>query len=62
MKNKKQKFAPVIYVYACDEVDDVPVLVLANSLDDIPEDYNGHSVATYWLGETYKFEVKKGVR
>lgn len=55
------KYKQEIYVYVCDYDKNEPLLAIARTLDDIPEDISGESIALYAKVATGKFSVKKSV-
>lgn len=55
------KYPQEIYVYVCDYDKDKPILAVATTLAEIPEDISGEYIARYAKGATGKFSVKKSV-
>ena len=61
MVKKKKTFPGSIFVYVCDNDGDLPILAVANSLDEIPEDDHGSIIATYELRTQQKLTVTRSL-
>lgn len=56
------KFPKKIFVYVDENGDEDPVLLVADSIKDIPEQYADTVVGFYELRETKRFVVNKSAR
>lgn len=51
-----------LYVYVCDyDKDTTPIYAVARTLDEIPEDQNGETLAIYTRTYQSKLTVKKAI-
>jgi hypothetical protein len=57
---KAKNLPKEILVYVCDTLDDgTPVYAVADSVDDISEEFDGQVVGNYYLDNKQKFGVKR---
>jgi hypothetical protein len=56
---QKPPFPLTVLVYSYDYGDGVPVLVVTEDIDNIPEDFHSGVVAIYCLQATQVFSVKR---
>lgn len=48
-----------LYVYVCEYDKETPILAVAETLDEIPEDQDGEMIASYSRNFTTKIVIKK---
>ena len=60
---KAKRLPKEVFIYVCDTLDDgTPVYGVADSVDDIPEDSNGHKVGNYYLNNEHTFRVRRELK
>lgn len=60
-KKKKNKFPKRVFVFHSTDIGDDPILICAESPDEISEEYGVDVVGIYELVETGKFKIEKTV-
>lgn len=58
---KKDKFPKKVLVFKTTDITDEPILLCAETPEEIGEEYEGETVAVYELVTTGKFSVEKSI-
>ncbi len=58
---KKNKFPKTVFGVRTTDLGDDPVVIVFESLDEIPEEYADQQVGVYELRAVGKFEVEKSI-